>query len=35
VPEFPILLRQRLQSIQPPPNLPTWADTNASWDACL
>ena len=35
VPEFPILLRERLQSIQPPSSLPTWADTNPSWDACL
>ena len=35
VPEFPILLRERLQSIQAPSSLPTWADTNPSWDACL
>jgi chromosome partitioning protein len=35
LPEFPILLRDRLQSIQPVASLPTWADTNPSWDACL
>jgi hypothetical protein len=35
VPEFPILLRERLQSIQRPSSLPSWADTNPSWDACL
>jgi chromosome partitioning protein len=35
IPEFPILLRERLQSIQPVSSLPTWADTNPSWDACL
>jgi len=34
-PEFPIGLRPRLQSIQPPPSLPTWVDTGVSWDACL
>jgi hypothetical protein len=35
IPEVPLLLRERLQSIQPVSSLPTWADTNPSWDACL